>query len=54
MKQPVLKIHPSDNVLVALKDLGKGGTIRFDPNEYVLLEPIPAKHKFFTQDIGGR
>jgi hypothetical protein len=30
MKQVVLKIHPKDNVLVALKNLAKGETISFE------------------------
>ncbi len=51
MKQVVLKVHPADNVLVALKDLAKGETILFNKEEYVLTEPIPAKHKFVTSDM---
>jgi altronate hydrolase len=51
MKQRVLKIHPSDNVLVALQNLFKGETIVYNGEEYVLQENIPAKHKFFTQDM---
>lgn len=51
MKQVVLKVHPNDNVLVALKNLAKGEAIAFENDEYVLQENIPAKHKFFTQDI---
>jgi altronate hydrolase len=38
-------------VLVALKNLAKGETIAFENNEYVLQDTIPAKHKFFTQDM---
>ena len=29
MKQQVLKVHPKDNVLVALIDLKKGDTIEY-------------------------
>lgn len=51
MKHRVLKVHPDDNVLVALQDLKKGETISYNDIDYVLLEDIPAKHKFFMQDM---
>lgn len=51
MKHRVLKIHPGDNVIVALTSLSKGETIPFEGINYVLQEDIPAKHKFFMQDM---
>ncbi|MBC7889436.1 MAG: altronate dehydratase [Ferruginibacter sp.] len=51
MKQQVLKIHRSDNVLVALTNLSKGDTIVFEEESYVLQDDISAKHKFFTNDM---
>ena len=51
MKSKVLKIHPSDNVLVALQDLAKGESISYEGTEYILQENIGAKHKFFMQDM---
>jgi altronate hydrolase len=51
MKQVVLKVHPKDNVLVALKNLAKGETIAFEGQEYILQDNIPSKHKFFLQDM---
>jgi hypothetical protein len=33
MKRSVLKIHPADNVLVALKSLGKGEKNPFEGKE---------------------
>src|SRR4029079_1060267 len=51
MKQVALKIHPKDNVLVALKNLAKGETISFEGEEYILQDAIGAKHKFFTRDM---
>lgn len=51
MKQKILKIHPADNVLVALVDLHKGELLRSEGTDYVLMEDIPAKHKFFMQDL---
>src|SRR6267154_2308968 len=51
MKHRVLKVHPDDNVVVALVNLGKGEAISFEGNEYIMQEDIPAKHKFFMQDM---
>lgn len=51
MQHKVLKIHPQDNVLVALTDLQTGDEIIFENNTYKLLEAIPAKHKFFIQNM---
>src|SRR5260370_31143254 len=47
----VLRIHPQDNVLVALTDLRKGETIPTPDKEYVLQSDVSAKHKFTTQDL---
>lgn len=47
----ILKIHPNDNVLVALQDLTKGETIIHNGHEYTLQDDIHAKHKFFMQDM---
>lgn len=47
----ILKIHPNDNVLVALQDLSKGETIIYDGDTYILQDDIHAKHKFFMQDM---
>src|SRR5690606_41693326 len=41
-----LKIHPQDNVLVALKDLPEGTIIRCDGRVIVLRQEVKAKHKF--------
>jgi altronate hydrolase len=51
MKQPVLKVHSRDNVLVALQDLPAGGRVSFNGQEYQLTENIPAKHKFFMDKM---
>lgn len=51
MKKSVLRIHPKDNVLVALKDLAKGQEIEFDGNKYVLKTDVAAKHKFTMQTL---
>ncbi len=51
--QEVLKVHAKDNVLVALKDLAKGQTVRYHNDVFVLQDDIPAKHKFFTRDMNA-
>ncbi|MES2374159.1 MAG: altronate dehydratase family protein [Bacteroidota bacterium] len=50
-KQKILQVHPKDNVLVALDNLAKGETVQFKGTNYTLQEDIPAKHKFFMQDM---
>jgi altronate hydrolase len=51
MKQLVLKVHPKDNVLVALANLPKGTSVPFEGETYVMQDDINAKHKFFMQDM---
>jgi altronate hydrolase len=51
MKHKVLKVHPKDNVIVALTNLKKGETISFQGNDYVLQDDINAKHKFFEKEM---
>src|SRR5437868_14872202 len=51
MKQKILKVHPADNVLVALTNLGKGETVTYNGEEYLLTDNIPAKHKFVTEEL---
>ena len=51
MKQLVLKVHPKDNVLVALVDLKKGQSIEYGGEIFVLQDDVKAKHKFFTTDL---
>ncbi len=46
MKQKVLKVHPDDNVLVALTDLNPGEVVNHQGAEYEIQEKIQAKHKF--------
>jgi len=49
--ESVLKIHPSDNVAVALTDLRKGQTVKLNGVDYLLVDDIPAKHKFMLTGI---
>ena len=51
MKQKVLKVHPTDNVIVALQDLAKGETVTYNGTSYTVVDDIPAKHKFFERQM---
>ncbi|MFT4025028.1 MAG: altronate dehydratase family protein [Flavihumibacter sp.] len=53
MSAPILQIHPNDNLLVALQDLSAGQTVRWNDEEYQLVDNIPAKHKFSMQPIAA-
>lgn len=46
-----LKIHPDDNVLVALQDLRSGGVIKDNGSVFSLVRNTPAKHKFALADF---
>lgn len=52
MSNKTLKVHPKDNVIVALQDLAKGETVTYEGESYTLVDDVPAKHKFFTSDMG--
>jgi len=47
----VLKVHPADNVLVALSNLEKGAEVMFEGEKYTIAENVKAKHKFATADL---
>lgn len=51
MSNKFLKIHPDDNVLVALTDLSKGEQISYNGNTFTLVNDIPAKHKFLEKAL---
>ncbi len=46
-----LKIHPADNVLVALRDIIAGTTVLYEEQILVVRDNINAKHKFFIGDM---
>jgi altronate hydrolase len=50
MKNSILRIHPADSILVALKNLQAGETVEYNGHLYTLKENIPAKHKFYMRD----
>lgn len=49
--QNILKIDPSDNLIVALQDLCKDQRVNWNDEEYILRHDIKAKHKFAVQDL---
>ncbi|MGH7237796.1 MAG: UxaA family hydrolase, partial [Candidatus Saccharimonadales bacterium] len=51
MKQRITKIHPKDNVMVALTDLNAGEEVVYNTKSYHVAEFIPAKHKFALTDL---
>ena len=46
MKQRIVRIHPNDNVIVALTDLAQGEKVTFEQEQITLSDAVPAKHKF--------
>ena len=46
-----LKIHPADNVVVALRDLDAGTVINTGSEQITLVDKIPAKHKVMLKDF---
>ncbi len=51
MADKFIQIHPKDNLLAALQDLKKGEEIQFRQYQFIIQEPIPAKHKFPVFDL---
>lgn len=51
MKNTFLKIHPKDNLIVALQTLTKGTKVELDEGILELQEEIPVKHKFSQEDL---
>lgn len=51
MSNKILKIHPVDNVLVALADLKAGEKVVYDGHSLVLANDVPAKHKFVVNEL---
>ncbi|WP_353184992.1 altronate dehydratase family protein [Parapedobacter lycopersici] len=52
-KQQFLKIHPHDNVLVALQDLPPGMNFEYDGQSFRLRSGVRAKHKFTFRSISA-
>ncbi len=51
MNDKVTKVHPGDNVIVALTDLAEGDEVSYSGSVYTIIGNVPAKHKFVTDDL---
>lgn len=51
MQNKAIKVHPTDNVVVALVDLTAGETVSVDGLEYEIQKDTKAKHKFSAEDL---
>ena len=51
MNHKVTKVHPDDNVLVALSNLEEGEQVSYNGAEFQLPGRVPAKHKFVTEEL---
>ena len=51
MKHKITKVHPDDNVLVALSNLEEGEEVQYNGTAFQLPNRVPAKHKFVVADM---
>ena len=47
----VLRIHPSDDMAVALQDLRPGAEIQIDGQRFLVRTAVPMKHKIYLRDL---
>jgi altronate hydrolase len=53
MNHKVTKVHPDDNVLVALTNLEEGERVAYNGTEINLPSRVPAKHKFVIANLNA-
>ena len=51
MKNKLIKVHPEDNVAIALVDLWQGDELDFEGEEVIILSDVKAKHKITMVDL---
>ncbi|MFN3941993.1 MAG: UxaA family hydrolase [Flavobacterium sp.] len=51
MQNRLIKVHPSDNVIVALTDLSQGEILQYESLEITLVSDVKAKHKLALTDF---
>ncbi|MDX1470271.1 MAG: altronate dehydratase family protein [Flavobacteriaceae bacterium] len=51
MENKLIKVHPDDNVAVALIDLWQGDKINFEGEDVIVLSDVQAKHKIALVDL---
>lgn len=49
--QTILHIDPTDNLVVALRDVAKGDVVEFGGQRIELVDDVPAKHKFTLEPV---
>lgn len=49
--RPILRIHPSDDLVVALRSLKAGESVSLENESWTLRTDIAAKHKFASRDL---
>lgn len=47
----ILRIHPDDDLIVALRDIAAGETVSLGDKSWTLVTPVAAKHKFAGRDL---
>jgi len=52
--QKILKVHPDDNLIVALQDLQAGTVLAFEGQTITLPAAVERKHKFVQHDIAAQ
>lgn len=53
MQKKLIKVHPSDNVLVALVNLSNGEQVHFEDTQITLTSDVKAKHKIAAQEFNA-
>lgn len=51
MNDKLIKVHPDDNVVIALVDLWQGDRITFEGEEIIILNDVKAKHKVALEPL---
>lgn len=51
MSTKLIKVHPEDNVAIALVDLWQGDRVNFEGNEVIIIDDVRAKHKITLVDL---
>lgn len=50
---PILRVHPADDAIVALRDLEPGVSLSLSSQSWTMREAIPAKQKFAARDFAA-
>lgn len=51
MQKKLIKVHPTDNVIVALVDINEGETLVFEDKKITMVSSVKAKHKIAEFDF---